>query len=475
MPFVLLDCDKPIPERMRHTYIFDPEEEIIPACNIKTVPGDLTERGCSFAGGRGVVGGPVKDVIHMVHGPVGCAFYTWGTRRNLSDFELHRRYCFTTDMQESDVVYGGEKKLEKACLEAAAEFPEAKGIFIYATCTTGLIGDNLEAVARKVEEKIGKPVFACNCPGYAGVSQSKGHHIFNTEFYRWLRKARERYPEKCLKEEEKTPYDIAIIGDYNMDWDLKTIIPPLEKMGCRVVSVFTGNASLDDLFKLPDVKLNVVHCQRSANYIAELIEDGFNIPKVWVTFFGIEKTAESMRKIAEKLGIPKEKVEEVIKEEVEKIKDKIEFYREKLKGKRCLIYVGGPRTWHWVRMMKELGIEIAVACCTFAHEDDYEKLNKNLKECGYKGTLVIDGPNELELEEAVKRYEPDFMLIGLKERYLFRKYGISTINSHSYEQGPYASFQGFVNFARDIYKAVYHPIWKTLKEGEKKFEEFKAN
>ena len=114
MPYVLLDCDNPIPERMKHTYVFDPEEKIIPACNINTVPGDMTERGCAFAGARGVVGGPVKDVIHMVHGPVGCAFYTWGTRRNLSDNELHRRYCWTTDLQESDIVYGGEKTLEKA-------------------------------------------------------------------------------------------------------------------------------------------------------------------------------------------------------------------------------------------------------------------------------------------------------------------------------------------------------------------------
>ena len=473
MPFVLLDCDKAIPERMKHTYIYDPDEEIIPACNIKTVPGDMTERGCTFAGGRGVVGGPIKDVIHMVHGPVGCAYYTWGTRRNLSDCELHRRYCFTTDMQEADVVYGGEKKLEKACLEAAAEFPQAKGIIIYATCTTGLIGDNLEAVARKVEEKIGKPVFACNCPGYAGCSQSKGHHIFNTEFYRWLRKARERFPEKCMKEEEKTPYDIAIVGEYNMDWDVNVIKPLFEKIGCRVVAVFTGNASFDDLFKLPDVKLCVVHCQRSANYIAEMIRDGYNIPRIWVSLFGIEQTAEALRKTAEMLGIPMERVEEVIKEEVEAIKPQLEFYKSKLEGKTCLVYVGGPRTWHWVRAMKELGIKYVVACCTFAHEDDYEKLNRNFKKAGLKGVLVIDAPNELELEEAVEKYKPDFMLTGLKERYLFRKFGIPTINSHSYEQGPYACFKGFVNFARDIYKEIYHPIWNILKEGEKKFEPFK--
>ncbi len=108
MLFILLNCDECIPERIKHIYAYDPEEEIVPLCNSNTVPGDLTERGCAFAGARGVVGGPIKDVIHMIYGPIGCAVYTWGTRRNLSDNDLHRRYCFSTDMQETDIVYGGE-------------------------------------------------------------------------------------------------------------------------------------------------------------------------------------------------------------------------------------------------------------------------------------------------------------------------------------------------------------------------------
>ncbi len=475
MPYVLLDCDKPIPERMKHTYVFDPEEKIVPACNINTVPGDMTERGCAFAGARGVVGGPIKDVIQMVHGPIGCAYYTWGTRRNLSDNELHRRYCFCSDTQEADIVYGGEKTLEKACMEAVEEFPDANGMIIYTNCPTALIGDNIDAVARKIEDKIGKPVFPMNCPGFCGVSQSKGHHVFNVNFYRWLKAQREKYPEKCLKEEEKTPYDIALIGDYNMDWDVAVINELYEKIGVRNVVTFTGNASINDLFKLMDVKLNVVHCQRSAEYIAHMLKDGYDIPFIRVSFFGIEQTKEALYDTAEKLNIPKERVDKVVKEEIKAIMPELEYYKKHLEGKKCMVYVGGPRTWHWIRAMKELGIEYVAACCTFAHEDDYEKMNLNLKKAGLKDVLVIDAPNEPELEEVAELYNPDFMLVGLKERYLFRKYGIPTINSHSYEQGPYAGFRGFVNFARDIYKAVCHPIWKIVNEREEKFKNIKGD
>lgn len=68
MPFVTLKCDASIPERGRHTYFTDPEQPVIPVCNVRTVAGDMTERGCAFAGCRGVVGGPGIEVLCAFNG-----------------------------------------------------------------------------------------------------------------------------------------------------------------------------------------------------------------------------------------------------------------------------------------------------------------------------------------------------------------------------------------------------------------------
>lgn len=414
-----------------------------------------------------MIGGPIADIIAMVHAPVGCAWYTWGTRRHLSDLyawatptrltntSFNRRYCVVTDMQEKDVVFGGVKKLKQACLEAFRLFPEARGMIIFTTCTTGLIGDDVQAVARQVEKEVGKPVFTAESPGCSGVSQSKGHHDFNMQFYRQVKALRERRPELKMREEEKTPYDICLIGDYNMDWDLKVIKPLFEKIGVRVVAVFSGNERIENLIKMIDVKLNVVHCQRSAEYIAHMIKDGFDIPFIRVSLFGIEQTAEALRKTAAFFGL-EDRAEKVIAEEVARVEKALAFYREKLAGKRIAIYVGGPRVWHWIRLMEELGMEVIAGACTFAHEDDYEKINTRHK----RGILVIDAPNEFELEEMLVTLKPDLFLTGLKEKYLGRKMGIPTVNSHSYEKGPYAGFAGMVNFARDIYQGIYAPVWR---------------
>ena len=82
-------------------------------CNKDSLAGAVSQRACVFCGSR-VVLYPIADALHLVHGPIGCAVYTWDIRGALSSGpELHR-LSFSTDLQELDVVFGGEKKLAKA-------------------------------------------------------------------------------------------------------------------------------------------------------------------------------------------------------------------------------------------------------------------------------------------------------------------------------------------------------------------------
>ncbi|TAN49146.1 MAG: nitrogenase molybdenum-iron protein alpha chain, partial [Rhodospirillales bacterium] len=75
--------EKAAKKRARHLNVYD---EGKPDCgvksNIKTAPGVMTIRGCAYAGSKGVVFGPLKDMVHISHGPVGCGQYSWSQRRN---------------------------------------------------------------------------------------------------------------------------------------------------------------------------------------------------------------------------------------------------------------------------------------------------------------------------------------------------------------------------------------------------------
>jgi hypothetical protein len=37
--------------------------------NVRTIPGIITQRGCTYAGCKGVVLGPTRDIINLTHGP----------------------------------------------------------------------------------------------------------------------------------------------------------------------------------------------------------------------------------------------------------------------------------------------------------------------------------------------------------------------------------------------------------------------
>ncbi|MEJ2716844.1 MAG: nitrogenase component 1, partial [Deltaproteobacteria bacterium] len=198
-------------KRRKHMVVrVDDEKQQIDA-NSRTVPGIITQRGCCFAGCKGVVIGPIGDIVHLVHGPVGCSFYSWNTRRNLfrprEDKQDYSKYCFTTDMQDQDIIFGGEKKLRKA-LEEAYEIFHPKAISVHATCPVGLIGDDIQSVAREMSDKLGISILAFNCEGYKGVSQSGGHHIANNKLFQQVVGADDtREQEGCY---------LNIDGEYNL-------------------------------------------------------------------------------------------------------------------------------------------------------------------------------------------------------------------------------------------------------------------
>jgi nitrogenase molybdenum-cofactor synthesis protein NifE len=99
------------------------------ACDKASVAGTVSQRACVFCGSR-VVLYPIADALHVVHGPIGCAAYTWDIRGALSSGpELHR-LSFSTDLQEKDVIFGGEKKLHKVLVELIDRY-HPRAAFVY--------------------------------------------------------------------------------------------------------------------------------------------------------------------------------------------------------------------------------------------------------------------------------------------------------------------------------------------------------
>jgi nitrogenase molybdenum-iron protein alpha chain len=481
------------------------------ASNVRTIPGIISQRGCTYAGCKGVVLGPTRDIVNITHGPIGCGFYSWLTRRNQTkprDPKDHNfmPYCFSTDMQEEQIVFGGEKKLKQAVQEAYDLF-KPKAIGIFSTCPVGLIGDDVHAVAREMKEKFGDcNVFGFSCEGYKGVSQSAGHHIANNGVFTHVVGLDDTVQEGKFK--------INMLGEYNIGGDAFEIERLFEDCGITLISTFSGNSSYDNFANSHNADLNLIMCHRSINYVAEMMETKFGIPWIKVNFIGAEATAKSLRKIAKYFDDPEltEKVEAVIAREMPAVETARQEAKARCDGKRAMLFVGGSRAHHYQELFREIGMETIAAGYEFAHRDDYEgrrvlpglkvdadsrnieelhvepdpdrfqpRLGEEditrLEEAGIKlseyegmmaemqsGALVIDDISQFETERLIELYRPDIIGGGIKEKYIIQKSGVPMKQLHSYDySGPYAGFKGAVNFYREIDRMVNSKVWKFLK------------
>lgn len=478
--------------------------------NVRTIPGIITQRGCTYAGCKGVVLGPTRDIVNITHGPVGCGFYSWLTRRNQTKPEgpedhNFMTYCFTTDMQEEQIVFGGEKKLRQA-IQEAYDIMKPKAIGIFSTCPVGLIGDDVHSVAREMKEKLGINVFGFSCEGYKGVSQSAGHHIANNGIFTHVVGLDDTVKEGDFK--------INLLGEYNIGGDAFVIEKLFEECGFTLISTFSGNSSIDYFANSHTADLNLIMCHRSINYVAEMMETKFGVPWMKVNFIGAEATAKSLRKMARYFGDEKliARVEEVIAREMPAVKAAQEEIRPRCEGKRAMLFVGGSRAHHYQELFREIGMETISAGYEFAHRDDYEGRNvlptikvdadsRNIEELTIEqdpvrfrprktveemqclesegvnfkdyegmmadmadGRLVIDDISQYETEKMIELYKPAVFCAGIKEKYAVQKSGVPMKQLHSYDSGgPYAAFKGAVNFYREIDRMVNSKVWGYLK------------
>ena len=480
--------------------------------NVRTIPGIITQRGCTYAGCKGVVLGPTRDIINITHGPIGCGFYSWLTRRNQTrttsdDQENFIPYTFSTDMQDSNIVFGGEEKLKVAIREAIELF-NPKGIAIFSTCPVGLIGDDVHRVARQmVEEYPDVNIFGFSCEGYRGVSQSAGHHIANNGLFKHL----------IGRKDDVTPtskFRVNVLGEYNIGGDAFAIDSLFEKCGIEIVSTMSGNSTLENFETAHTADLSLVMCHRSINYVAEMLETSFGIPWTKGNFIGADATAKTMRKVGEYFGDAElsAQIEKVIAEEMIAVKAAADKATTKTTGKTTMIFVGGSRAHHYQELFSELGMTTITAGYEFGHRDDYEgrrviptiKIDadsRNIEEITVtqdatrfkprkteeeleklkagglefnnydglmkdmeKGTLVIDDLSHHEMEKLIELYKPDVFCAGIKEKYVVQKMGIPLKQLHNYDSGgPYAAFEGAINFYKDIEMIACSTIFKQMK------------
>jgi nitrogenase molybdenum-cofactor synthesis protein NifE len=430
-------------------------------CGKASLAGSVSQRACVFCGSR-VVLYPIADAVHLVHGPVGCAAYTWDIRGSVSSGPRLHRLSFTTDLRETDVIYGGEGKLYAALVALIAEHAP-RAAFVYSTCIVGLIGDDVAAVCRRVAAEAGIPVLPVHSEGFKGTKKD-GYKAACDALASLVGSAAADPPYRGDPAVADSPYAINILGEFNLAGEAWIIRRYYERMGVRVAAVMTGDGRIDEIRAAHRAKLNVVQCSGSMTYLAKRMREDYGIPYVQVSYFGVDDTAEALYAVAAAFPEAPELAERaaaVVREELAAVLPELERHRAVLAGKRAAIYVGGAfKARSLVKALRLLGVETVLVGSQTGNRDDYADLSAL---CA-PGTVIVDDSNPAELAGFLVSKGADVFIGGVKERPIAHKLGIGFCDHNHERKIPLAGFEGMANFAREVRDSATSPVWGLLRE-----------
>jgi nitrogenase molybdenum-cofactor synthesis protein NifE len=426
-------------------------------CTKQLTPG-AAAGGCAFDGAK-IALQPIADVAHLVHGPVACEGHSWDNRQSASSGPQIYRTGFTTDINEFDVIYGGEKRLFKAIREVIEKY-DPPAVFVYQTCVTAMIGDDIEAVCKRASEKFGKPVIPVDAPGFAGPknlgnklgAEALLDHVIGT-----------------VEPEFATPYDINIIGEYNLAGELWQVRPLLDALGVRVLACIAGDGRYREVAASHRARANMMVCSKSMINVATRMQQRWGIPYFEGSFYGIADMSTALREIARLLveqGAPADlqgRAEALIAVEEARAWERIRAYRERLAGKKVLLITGGVKSWSVVSALQEAGLVVVGTSVKKSTREDKEKIREIMGLAADDSAHMIDDMTPRQMYAMLREARADIMLSGGRSQFVALKARMPWMDINQERHHAYAGYEGMVTMIAEIDKAIFNPVWQQVR------------
>lgn len=426
------------------------EKERKKGCSKPLTPG-AAAGGCAYDGAK-IALQPITDVVHLVHGPLACEGNSWDNRHAASSGSKLYRMSFTTDLAELDIVMGqGERKLYGAIREVVERYaPPA--IFVYQTCVTALIGDDVEAVCRHAASTFKLPVIPVNAPGFVG-SKNLGNKL-----------AGETLLDHVIGTEEPAqdpgPLSINILGEYNLSGELWQVKPLFEALGITVHSCISGDARYHEVATAHRVRANMMVCSAALINLARKMEERWGIPYFEGSFYGISDTSDALRQTVALLvrqGADEAliaRTEAFIAAQEAAIWQRLEPYRQRLAGKRVLLYTGGVKSWSVVSALQEMGMEIVGTSTRKSTDEDKDKIRALLDD-----PHMYDAIPPRDMYRMLKDGEADIMLSGGRTQFIALKAKVPWLDINQERHHAFAGYDGMVELVHQLDLALSNPVW----------------
>lgn len=256
----------------------------------------------------------IKDCIAIVHGGQGCVMFV----RML--FAQHFKDSFelaSSSLHEDGAVFGALNRVEEAVDVLLMRYPHVKVVPIITTCSTEVIGDDIDGLIRKLNKKLLKEKYAdrevhlipIHTPSFKG-SMVTGYDVAVHDIVKAFAKKDKPNGKINLITGWANPGDVTALKHLLLEMDIDaTVLFEIESFDSPLMpdkSGFAhGSTTIEDLTGTADamgtIALNKYEGAKAARYL----ESEFNVPAIiGPTPIGIRNTDTFLQNLKKMTGKP---------------------------------------------------------------------------------------------------------------------------------------------------------------------------
>jgi nitrogenase molybdenum-cofactor synthesis protein NifE len=205
----------------------------------------------------------------------------------------------------------------------------------------------------------------------------------------------------------------------------------------------------------------MVVCAKALLNVARKLETEYGVPFFEGSFYGIADTSQALRDFARLLKDADlwARTEAVIEREEGAIRLSLRPWRERLAGKRVLLYTGGVKSWSVVSALQDLGMEVVATGTKKSTEEDKARI----RELMGPNARMIDEGSPKALLSAYKEYGAHILIAGGRNLYTALKARIPFLDINQEREFGYAGYTGMLELARQLALSIDSPVWEKVR------------
>ena len=248
----------------------------------------------------------INRALPILHSGPGCAQKLSEQTGSSGYFSPNIFPC--TSINEKDVVFGGEKKLDST-IENALKVVDADLYVVLTGCIPEIVGDDTGKVVSRYADSE-KPVIYAQTAGFKG-NNYKGHEqVIDAIVDQYLKKS-ETKQKGLVNIWADVPYqDLFWLGNIR---ELEKLV---SELGLVPNTIFGYKRGIDNIKKIPEAEFNLLVSPWVGLSSMKKMERKLGIPYLHCQTLpiGATETSKFLREVGKFAGVPEEKVESVIKE-----------------------------------------------------------------------------------------------------------------------------------------------------------------